>query len=638
MAGFARWLIAVLLLLHGVPALATTAAPDAGDADRVRDCFVHMRGDPHASIALARALLEDASLSPLLRVRAMVCEGQSLLAVGDAAAADALAQQLIHLLDGEGLPAGERVRGYAAVASILIANGDGYRAIALMESANEVAQGSGDPDLRLVVLDMLAMIRAAQFEDHLGAEPYFVEAVALAETLGRGEVQRDYNHALNLVSLGRMADAEEAFDRALAKIERQGVPDLLRYRIQANRSDILAARGDHRGAREELEQAIAGQLEVHDVQGESVSRARLASALLADGETAVALESAQRALALAEQGHFAREQREALEVLVRTLATNDEPVQALAMLERLRTLEVEQLRAQNLRGMAALQAHLQNDAIELENERLQLQAERAQLLRNLVLILLALVVISAAGAAWHQHRLRKRLWRLGAIDPLTGLFNRREAARRLAALSDQRTRTALLLLDIDHFKAVNDVRGHGAGDQVLGHLADHLQAACRADDVVARWGGEEFLLACPGLSLEQAAALAERLRTSLAGMRVQPREGGPLSVTVSIGMAPFPFFPGRGEGTWQDAVRLADRALYAAKRGGRNAWAGVWGKDASGAATLSAVEAGLPQAADAGWVELRASRTMHWQSAATERRAAPTDARPRPAEPLATGP
>src|SRR5690625_361995 len=112
---------------------------------------------------------------------------------------------------------------------------------------------------------------------------------------------------------------------------------------------------------------------------------------------------------------------------------------------------------------------------------------------------------------------------LSEIDPLTGLLNRCAATARLqresAATPGPGQRDVVFLIDIDHFKARNDGFGHAAGDAALAAVAHELRACCRADDIVARWGGEEFLVARSGLDLAQAQQMAERLRPPRAGVR-----------------------------------------------------------------------------------------------------------------------
>jgi diguanylate cyclase (GGDEF)-like protein len=162
-------------------------------------------------------------------------------------------------------------------------------------------------------------------------------------------------------------------------------------------------------------------------------------------------------------------------------------------------------------------------------------------------------------------------------DPLTGLYNRRfvmesSHARNGARASD---RGALLLLDLDHFKEVNDQHGHASGDTVLRQLAHLLTDTLRTGDLVTRWGGEEFLMLLPGVELPRAIELAERLRAAVASHGFATVDGKPLRLTCSIGLAANPPRVGLEDG-FQLALDLADAGLYRAKREGRDR---VWALD-----------------------------------------------------------
>lgn len=152
-----------------------------------------------------------------------------------------------------------------------------------------------------------------------------------------------------------------------------------------------------------------------------------------------------------------------------------------------------------------------------------------------------------------------------ATDPLTGLFNRRKFDRELAAeiLRAQRYKTplSLVLFDIDHFKKINDTHGHQIGDQVLIELSRFVTANIRNSDVLARWGGEEFVILCPGCNGPMACQLAENLRGSIRTLIID----GAGTMTCSFGVAQFE------EGDTPDSlIARADDALYRAKMNGRN--------------------------------------------------------------------
>jgi two-component system, cell cycle response regulator len=169
------------------------------------------------------------------------------------------------------------------------------------------------------------------------------------------------------------------------------------------------------------------------------------------------------------------------------------------------------------------------------------------------------------------------LERLALTDKLTGVDNRRSAERHLTRLTAQAERTgrslALLLIDIDRFKDVNDIHGHVAGDQVLTAVAQELTRSSRAADIVARWGGEEFVVLLPETGLEGAMVVAERLRAAIAGMG-RPVAASTTGVTVSVGVA-------AGTSDPRKMLVDADAALYRAKRAGRNQIAAASAKAAT---------------------------------------------------------
>jgi two-component system cell cycle response regulator len=166
----------------------------------------------------------------------------------------------------------------------------------------------------------------------------------------------------------------------------------------------------------------------------------------------------------------------------------------------------------------------------------------------------------------YEERLRTDLDRsleLAVSDPLTGLRNRRFVQHHLEAAL-RAGDVAVMMIDVDRFKAINDGHGHAGGDTVLREVADRLRSQLRAADVVARYGGEEFLVVLADAPPEEALAIAERLRAALEKTPI-PTGQGEASVTVSIGLAITPVGVSASE-----AVAAADVALYRAKALGRN--------------------------------------------------------------------
>jgi diguanylate cyclase (GGDEF)-like protein len=165
-----------------------------------------------------------------------------------------------------------------------------------------------------------------------------------------------------------------------------------------------------------------------------------------------------------------------------------------------------------------------------------------------------------------------RLEELATTDPLTRVLNRRALLDRLAGEMERALRyagtMAVLLLDLDYFKQVNDTYGHLAGDAVLRDLAVVLQSVARSSDVVGRFGGEEFFVVLPETDLVGAHAFAERLRERLAAHPFRPwHDERTLQLTASVGVAAF---PGSVVETMDELIGRADAALYRAKAEGRN--------------------------------------------------------------------
>lgn len=163
------------------------------------------------------------------------------------------------------------------------------------------------------------------------------------------------------------------------------------------------------------------------------------------------------------------------------------------------------------------------------------------------------------------------LFELTLRDPLTRLYNRRYFDDRLKSefsfAQRHGTSLALLLVDIDHFKVVNDTHGHLVGDRVLQWVAENIGRTVRPEDVLARYGGEEFIVIARGISADSAEALGNRVRYGLQTSRFQVA-GTNLQVTVSVGVASMSSgAPCSGP---NELIRLADEALYEAKSAGRN--------------------------------------------------------------------
>jgi diguanylate cyclase (GGDEF)-like protein len=268
------------------------------------------------------------------------------------------------------------------------------------------------------------------------------------------------------------------------------------------------------------------------------------------------------------------------------------------------------------------------------------QRAETRALVALLLLLAAWVWLRWRGRAWQRQRAelqalvaeRTAALELSALtDPLTGLHNRRYVSQQLPAdaarslrrqpsadggggvpAPDHSSDLVLFLVDIDHFKQVNDRHGHAAGDTVLVQMAARLRQAFREGDAVVRWGGEEFLVLARDTDRGRAPELAERVRALVAGTPFTLDDDTALQVTCSVGFAVFPLASQWPQALdWSRVLRLADEALYAAKGAGRNGWFGLLQARAESAESLVAAAAqplALWQAT--GGLDVAASATL----------------------------
>lgn len=176
-------------------------------------------------------------------------------------------------------------------------------------------------------------------------------------------------------------------------------------------------------------------------------------------------------------------------------------------------------------------------------------------------------------AALRTKRFQDMLAARAQIDGLTGLWNRGYLNQRLRdevlAVHRYKRELSLVMLDVDHFKRLNDDYGHPVGDMALQRIGDVLVSCSRPTDAACRYGGEEFAVVLTETSADGAVALAERVRAAIAAMELRPR-GKAVPVTASFGVVDAATLAGAGPVTVEALIQRADEALYAAKQGGRN--------------------------------------------------------------------
>lgn len=193
-----------------------------------------------------------------------------------------------------------------------------------------------------------------------------------------------------------------------------------------------------------------------------------------------------------------------------------------------------------------------------------------KMLNGLLLVCLAL----ASALVWSLWRIVLSHRQQAMEDPLTGLKNRRFLQKYMEIESQRMRRSEqsalLLMVDIDHFKAINDHYGHSTGDCALVQLADALRSCVRNSDVVSRWGGEEFVIVCVNSTDEHLEVICNRIRQRLQRVPIHCGEHPPFSLSLSVGASVF--CPSATNELWEAALGRADHAMYAVKHSGRDGW------------------------------------------------------------------
>ena len=428
----------------------------------------------------------------------------------------------------------------------------------------------------------------------------------------------------SLEKLQRPGEELEALDEALA-IARTTQSETAEGMALVNLADIYLRRREFRTAYDLSRGALDVARETDDASLMATSKANMGFALLAQGRIDAGKRLADEALAdyeragataeiaslLGEYGHYledAGDYKSALVLLHRERRLHDEislEAHEKAVLEMQGRHESERRK----REIEFLNRDNAQKSAELETRRWQ---ERVSWLAAVAFAALFAVVAllyrklrqSNRLLADRNHELRSQ----SARDPLTSLYNRRHFQDfiRVAPAGDDGDSRAntqgLLLLDLDHFKTVNDRHGHAGGDAVLIAIAERLRETLREEDMVVRWGGEEFLVYAPAVSPGRLDDIALRLMDAVSRDPVMYR-GDAIRLTTSIGFAPVLMRPGDDALTWERALRLIDQALYMAKLHGRNRAFGI-AKIASDEAFVAA-ERDLEAAWLQGLVEIR---------------------------------
>jgi diguanylate cyclase (GGDEF)-like protein len=523
-----------------------------------------------------------------------------------------------------------RVRVGVSAAESFAEEGNFPRALEKMQATLAYTRQHGGPVHLVIVLNSLARLYRQMREYDKGFEA-LAEALVAAEKTdspGRLATLKSTEYGLAVES-GQLERALKAQTAALA-LERQIGAHALAARSLVNLSDCYLRMRDYAHAASYANQAVAAASAINDENGLATARVNLGQAYLATGRLAEGKRSFEAGLAAYEKNGDKPELQTVLAEYGSALERAGDYAGAVQAYHRERSLSNELFEKRRQKAMLELREKYDADkkqrqivllerenqvkSVEIDNRRLQ---QRVWWLLVVVFALASLVVgllyrkVRHANAQLYLKN--QELKQQSVRDPLTGLYNRRHFQdfmrghrvdeKRGAGTSGEAMVSALFLMDVDHFKHINDTWGHGAGDAVLIRIAESLREILRETDMIVRWGGEEFLAFLPAIPASGLDEVARRLLNGISETSIE-FQGTTLSVNVSIGFAPYPLAPAGKPLPWERAVNLVDMALYMAKGHGRNRAYGVRGFANFGRTSMEEVEQNLEQAWRAGFVDL----------------------------------
>jgi len=468
------------------------------------------------------------------------------------------ALRLLHL-QAERRPPADAYLSAGSLGVVLSMQGDNDGALDLFYQALAIARRSGVASLVVNALNNLGSFQSDLYnlED---ARPMLEECLAGAKRLGsrRQTIYAAGNLVQCLCLMGRPAEAlAVAREHLIGKIRADDLPAL-------HRDEEIAQALLDNGLVDEAQAALGGEVHIDPMSNE-LATARVwlgARILLARGNARDALQLCLARQAMlreqAEESTIAIDRVILLRVAAQAAGGAGDHALAYRLLDgAFRTHEELLGRAARSRQISLQISHRLQQA-EWERDAAQQLAARLEALNQ-----------SLQAQVAENERLQERLRAQALEDPLTGLHNRRhlfEAGGALLALLRRRAvPLAAALVDLDHFKQVNDRHGHDAGDRVLRGFAELARSDTRAEDIVCRYGGEEFVLLFPGADAPQAAARLRDLLQRFQAMNFEDASGGKFSCSFSAGVAGWR----GGEEDLAALLARADAALYVAKQGGR---------------------------------------------------------------------
>ena len=482
---------------------------------------------------------------------------------------------------------------------------------------------------RLRTLSSMSSVYSAM-KNHDKALAVIEEALALAQELNAKKMQASLylNQGGELAELGRMKEYMEANDRAL-KVSRESGFVRLEATVLNNMSDGYLRTHNYPKAEVLARQALLKYLELDNQSGVFTARTNIGFALMGQGKVAQGLPEVRAALKLAHDADAMTDEEDILGELGRMYERLGMYSEAVSTIRDQQKLSGQLFQKDREKSVAALQE--QFDAVQRQKQIELLARENSlkdatisnQRLQQIVTLLGSIVTVMAGVFVFMlyrrvrktNHKLReanKQLEFHAVRDPLTGLFNRRSFfelmnKRALNANGGRReddNPDGLMILDIDHFKNINDTLGHAGGDAVLIEIAKRLRSTVRDTDMVMRWGGEEFLVFSPRANAAHLKSLAQRV-LNVIGKEPIAVGDKMMAITVTGGFLSLPFSDlSETDCNWEKAMQIADMALYLGKVNGRNRAYGLNRLLAPFEQVMPVLERDISAALKAGMVEL----------------------------------
>ncbi|MFG6447960.1 diguanylate cyclase [Roseateles sp. BYS180W] len=519
-------------------------------AHLVRAMELSEQGDLVASRNYLRTALVRApeAMSPMLRWQVLNALAEAEIALGE------LTEGVRHLLEGVQTLRSESFPWLQAhvqieMAQAYLAGQQLDRAEQALLQAQQLSEALNDPWLQLSLHNANSRLYRAMGKPEL-ARAAVDKALHYAQSTSRKELARALcAKADDHYQMGKLAAALELAERARLMAQSLASPSIATLSIHTAGLAKIGLSRVAEGRQEVIKQLLLD--EERGLNNETGTRWRdLGLALERAGDLSGAVQALHRSRDRLDYVQKAQTKNALLEAQARY--DDEQRAQQIEQLNRKNLLHEEQIRNRNLQ------------------QRLWLELGAG------VLVIGTLLVLAYRRSRHLQHTLHhtNELLRInGERDSLTGLANRRHVHQQLPTPDGQLQRGGcLLLMDIDHFKCINDHLGHGAGDTVLSELARRLQTQVRAKDLLARWGGEEFLLWLPETQAADAHALAQRLMHCVSDTAVELGSKS-LHVSLSLGYLYAPAQPSTL--SWEQLLALADLALYRAKHRGRARACGI---------------------------------------------------------------